>query len=1017
MAKCYVCRASVVWALGFVFCVGVSHGAEVVGGEERLGGENALNTQAETVGRVSAADAVRLESGVQAPAGFRVGVFAAEPAVNQPIAFTLDDRGRLWVAENYSYQSRQPSVNEEVAHRDRIVVLEDVDGDGAFDKRKVFWDGGERVTSVEVGFGGVWVMASPYLLFIADANGDDVPDGEPVVLLDGFAGDAAGHNFANGLMWGPDGWLYGRHGITARSLVGKPGTAEADRVPLDCGVWRYHPSRGDVDVVAQGTTNPWGMDYDAYGQMFMINTVIEHLWHVVPGAYFKRMHSEHSRRNIYELMEQTGDHIHWAESESWSVTKKGMSSTTDEAGGGHAHSGLMIYQGDNWPAEWRGEVFAINLHGQRINQDHLERKGSNYVGRHRPDFMKFKDPWFRGLDMKYGPDGGVYVSDWSDIGECHEADGVHRTSGRIYKITYGAARKLERVDVAGMSNEALVGLLSHENKWFARHARRNLQERALAGRDVGAAVGRLLSMFQSADDDRLKLQAMWSLFAMGEADESWLLEQLGHGSEHVRLWAMRLLTDGAEGFVADDVVGDRIAAMAATEKSALVRLYLASAMGSLSSDARWVIAEGLARRAEDAGDRKLMLMTWYGIEPVITRDADRAAKLASGCVSNDLRRFITRRLADDVDVNPKGLERLLAEFRGEEDKAVDVLRGMTEALSGRRRVSKPAGWSDFEASLHGGEEGEVGELRRQLGALFGDGVALDELQKIARDNKASSQERRNAVEALLEAQPEGLEGVLFDVLKKRVAMEEVLRGLAKYDHADIPGEVLGQWGRYNRVQRRAALGTLVSRKAYAGALTKAIDEGALSVGDLSAYHAQQMEALGDAEIDGWLAGNWGALASTNAEKKAQIEAYRAKFSEEVLAGADFERGREVFTLTCGACHRLNGEGGVIGPDLTGSDRGNLDYLLLNIIDPNAILAEDQRAMVVTMRGGRGVLGVVMSETERVLVMGTATGIEKLDVWEVARRRVLRRSLMPENLLESLSDEDKRDLLGYLGRGR
>ena len=314
------------------------------------------NTQAETIALTPPQQAA---ASFAAPEGFSVSLFASEPDVRQPIAFTTDGRGRLWVAENNTYAERE--LNFDLSQRDRIIILEDTDHDGRADRRKVFWDQGTRLTSVEIGFGGVWALCPPRLLFLPDRNGDDVPDGEPQVILEGWDTDAVRHNIANGLKWGPDGWLYGRHGIQATSRVGPPGTPSDQRTALNCCVWRYHPIRKDFEVVCQGGTNSWGMDWNEHGELFYINTVIGHLWHGLPGAHYERMYGEDFNPHLYTLMSQTADHFHWDTHEKWDVIRKVSSPTTDEAGGGHAHSGLLIYQGENWPERYRDTVLAVNL--------------------------------------------------------------------------------------------------------------------------------------------------------------------------------------------------------------------------------------------------------------------------------------------------------------------------------------------------------------------------------------------------------------------------------------------------------------------------------------------------------------------------------------------------------------------------------------------------------------------------------------------------------------------------------
>ena len=169
---------------------------------------------------------------------------------------------------------------------------------------------------------------------------------------------------------------------------------------------------------------------------------------------------------------------------------------------------MMIYQGDNWPAEYRGQLFTLNLHGRRANQEILERRGSGYVGRHGPDFFIAGDPWFRGMELSYGPDGGVFVLDWSDTGECHEYTGVHRTSGRIYKITYGEPKRSEVGDLAKLSASELVKLHTHANEWFARQARLELAARAEAGRGLDAAKEQLRELFEKQGDVVVKLRAL-----------------------------------------------------------------------------------------------------------------------------------------------------------------------------------------------------------------------------------------------------------------------------------------------------------------------------------------------------------------------------------------------------------------------------------------------------------------------------------------------------------------------------
>lgn len=590
------------------------------------------------------------------PEGFRATLFAGEPDVLQPIAFDFDDRGRLWVAECFSYPEFK------VENRDRILIFTDKDGDGRFDERKVFLENGTRISGLTIGFGGVWVTSAPNLLFYPDRNEDDQPDGKPEVILDGWT-LKAGHNMVNGLAWGPDGWLYGRHGITAPSFVGKPGTPEKERTTVSCSIWRYHPVKKVFEVVANGTTNPWGLDWDENGQPFFSNNVIGHLWHLIPGAHYKRMFGEDPNPHVYQLMEQTADHLHWSAGD-WTKARSGQESL----GGGHAHAGAMVYLGDNWPHEFRNRLMMANIHGNRLIYDNLLRQGSGYVAKHGSSFLVANDSWFRSVSVAYGPDGGVFVSDWNDFGECHDYDGSYRTSGRLYKVTYGTPRPVNDLNLAELADAELVRMQTHTNDWYVRHARRILQERAAAGKLEATTHASLTRLARQARYVPHKLRALWALNATGGlssqaalpgATERFpkqpldlrarslggkplLLELLEHPDEQVRWWCVQLLCEDKN---PSPQVLQRFEHMARTDESKFVRLALASALQRMPNNARWPIAHGLASHADDTVDPNLPLMIWYGVESAVPGNSAEAMRLASQSKIPLVREFIIRRLA------------------------------------------------------------------------------------------------------------------------------------------------------------------------------------------------------------------------------------------------------------------------------------------------------------------------------------------------------------------------------------
>jgi hypothetical protein len=288
--------------------------------------------------------------------------------------------------------------------------------------------------------------------------------------------------------------------------VGRPGTPTNEWVTLDCSIWRYHPVTKKFETVCRGTTNPWGLDWDENGQAFFSNNVIGHFWHVIPGAFYKRMFGSHDNPHLYELMDSCSDHLHW-QGAKWSEARGGPAH--DALGGGHSHCGLMIYQGDNFPPEWRGRAFMGNIHGNRVLYDVPSRNGSGYTAKHGGNFLLADDPWFRSTVQITGPDGGVFIADWNDYGECHDSDGSYRSSGRIYRVTYGTPRPLEmlKLNVAKLSDSELVNQLDHKSEWYRRHAQRVLQERAVAGKlekSTVASLRKLHAAEKDVPDDTVK---------------------------------------------------------------------------------------------------------------------------------------------------------------------------------------------------------------------------------------------------------------------------------------------------------------------------------------------------------------------------------------------------------------------------------------------------------------------------------------------------------------------------------
>jgi putative membrane-bound dehydrogenase-like protein len=945
------------------------------------------------------------------PEGFHVELVAGEPDIHQPIAFTMDAKGRLWVVEAHTYPVRR----EDGAGGDKVLVLEDADGNGSFERRTVFLDGLNLVSGIEVGFGGVWLGAAPYFLFVPDRDGDLVPDGEPQVLLDGWGYEDT-HETLNAFIWGPDGWLYGCHGVFTHSKVGKPGTPDEQRMELNAAVWRYHPTRHAFEVFAHGTSNPWGVDFDDHGQAFITACVIPHLYHVVQGGRYERQSGQHFSRFTYDDIKTIADHRHWV-----GDTPHGGNLRSNAAGGGHAHCGAMLYLGDRFPERYRGQLFFNNIHGNRVNVDSFERKGSGFVGRHEDDFLLANDAWFRGINLKYGPDGSVYLIDWYDERACHSQtpEVWNRTNGRIYRVTYGSYWP-QQVDLRALPSDELVGMQLHPNDWYVRQARLVLQERGPDER-VHALLAKILAEHQDATR---RLRALWALHATGGTTAEKLLPVLEDESEYVRAWTLQLLGElgidmGPE--QGDSFIDDMREAPAAEvayrflfrhaqeDPSPVVRLYVASLLQRLPRPAM-PLAQLLLGHAEDADDPNLPFVIWYGIEPWVAQEPEQALALLDTCRIPMVSRFIVRRLAAD----PTNHERLVQAMRDAKDGGrLELLLVETDrALRDERGLATPPSWPAARAELAERDGGRWRERVTMLAASFGDAGAFAELRAVLADTGRDVKDRGRALDALVRgsdaAAVPALQGAL-DVPELRSA---ALKGLAGFASDATPGAILAHYGAYDAEQRRDALNTLSERPVYARELLAAVERGDVPRDDLQAFVLRKLRALRDPEVDAQLLATWGVWRET--DKAARIQQLLGELTPEALAAADKGQGRAVFERTCVQCHTLFGNGGDLGPELTGANRKDLGYLLENMVDPNAVIGRDYQVTVVRTHDERLVTGILAGTSDTAVTLRTENDTIVVPIEDIAEQRLSNVSTMPEGQLDALTPGEIRALVAYLG---
>lgn len=491
--------------------------------------------------------------------------------------------------------------------------------------------------------------------------------------------------------------------------------------------------------------------------------------------------------------------------------------------------------------------------------------------------------------------------------------------------------------------------------------------------------------------------------AIGTIEPRQLAELLEHSSEHVRWWAVA--------WSAED--GGNSAALvqrAKRDSSPLVLLGLASAVHRLPVARRWPLVTALAERAEISGDKDIPLVVWYALAPAVAENPQRAVELLSTARVPLLRQFLSRRLADAGEM--PALAELLARHESQAVLA-DVTSGALRALRGRRNLGVPGAWPSAYQRLAECDQPSVRRQAELIALVLGDAAAERSLRDRALNDAAAAEERRGAVRALVEGRVNGLAPLLHKLVADAQLREVALQGLAALSDPATPNVVIKHYANFTSAEKQAAIATLAARKASAEKLLATVEAGKLPRGDISAYAARQIEAHRDQELTATLRRVWGDLRSVSQERRQRIAEWKQRLGKERLAQADLERGRAVFRKTCTGCHRLYGEGAQVGPDLTGSNRDNLDYLLENIFDPSAAVARDYRVKNLLLDDGRLVSGLILEESERTVTVATATEQLVIDRGDIDSMRDSPLSMMPDGLLLNLPADDVRDLIGYL----
>jgi putative membrane-bound dehydrogenase-like protein len=1026
------------------------------------------------------------------PEGYEVRCFAHEPMVQNPVAMTWDHRGRLWVVEAYEYPEGSnlpapfggvakddqyhplPKTGDKIP-RDRVIILEDTDNNGEADKRTVFVEGLNLASAIICGDNGIYIGQQPHLLHFRDGDGDDKPDAWRVVLT-GFGREDT-HELVNSFTWGPDGWLYMTHGVFTNSKVRRPGQPESEGFKFDAGIGRARPmsrdkeAKWEFEVFADGTSNPWGCDYDAAGNFFVSACVIDHFFHMAPGGIYVRQGGAPENPYSYELLPSIVKHKHFRA----------------------AYAGVQIYQGGRYPADTHGHAFIGNIHDNAIHEEVLTPVGATFKCEPRRDFLRANDGWFRPVSTQTGPDGFLWIMDWCDKYPCYQnakanPEGVDRERGRIWRVVHPGAgartpssakpddpkadegvRTPSDLDLKKLHTADLVKTLEHPNNWMRRMARRILVEKEFIGLPENkealasnAIFQTLTGILASSASSEKRLSALSILRQIATDDiegqtpiEDTCVHLLNDKDPVIRAWAIRYLaevradtTDGLGLVVskAAELVGDtdpmvRLAAANAWRFMHLPRLnmpmwmtrqeHLPLQYHPCDEDA----VANFMKATIQPGDNLLPFAIWMALEPLFgnperisweakvfdqfANTAPTTQPLSRVLSHKAMRRLCDTRKAENLDLAVDFCDKIAAH----EILLAHALDGLVKGQEGG--VMKPV--KDVSASLAKWRSSSSADVRKHaqtLAVLWGDEEAISSLAAILTTAKAPSKEVIEALQRLRGVKSPTFRQSLLQLIREGLGSHwPEVAVVAIRAAAELGGDefiepllnVVQASGLRSDPQSRglhhtAAIEALASRATWTKALLNAIAEQKVPASGFPAPVRRALATSKDKAIRDHAFKVLGAWQDSSEDVKSLIAAKK----QACLTGEpDLANGKLMFMATCMVCHEFHGGGQKVGPDLIGSGRSNLDAILANVIDPNQIIGNGYENFTVSTKDGRTLSGRVVEDTPgHVKLLGAGGAAQVVPRDQIATLTNTKQSLMPMGF-GALPDAMFRDLIWYI----
>lgn len=937
--------------------------------------------------------------------GFRVELAAAEPLLASPVAIDFDQDGRLYVAE---FPEFNQSSSKTPQGRGCIRLLEDTDGDGVFDKSTVFLRTLDTPTAVCCYDGGVFVGAAPNILYAKDTDGDGKADIRRVVFT-GFGRDALGEGMLNSFRWHFDNRIHVQTSLSG-GQVRHAEKNDAKPVSVRGQGFLFDPRTEGFELISGGGQH--GMSMDDWGRTF-VNSNHEPIHLLMYDRRYLARHPYLEAPGPALRIAPGGYHakvFRISPNEPWRVVRTRLRTLGLEGEGPHptereqpsgfytACSGVTVYRGDAWPAEYRGHVFVGEVANNLIFRARLEPNGVSLSAlRADPnvEFLASADTWFRPVQMANGPDGALYVVDMyrhliqgaaflTPAIVKHLDVGAGFDKGRLYRVVpEGFQRpKLPRLGTA--STAELVALLDHPNGWHRDTASRLLYQR----QDRSATVP-LKKLAAESKAPLGRMHALYALDGLKALDVATILGGLQDVEPQVRGHAVRL----AEAFEADPEIRARLEQMT-DDPDLRVRYQLAFSLGSVRGDMPNRALVQLARR--DGADRWFRLAILSSINGragemvrlLLAEPQYRATPQGRELLAALARLIGSANRADEIAALAQGIDALP---EGEQALA----RDLAQALLGKL----PAAGRERFASLSKGK----------ASAILAD--MLREAHGIASDEKRAASERVAAVRLLAMA-PFADRRDLFQALLRSRQPQPVqaaaVETLARHNHAGVAEILLEAWAGFSPQVRANAVETLFSRPAWIAAFFDAVEQGTIHRADLDPARIQALRAHPDARLRERAVQLF--ATSTLARRHEVVAAYQKALH---LKG-DRNRGKAVFQKECSTCHQLEGVGSQIGADLSAIRDQGMEAVLLNILDPNREVKPQFHSYSLVTDAGRTLTGMIAAETANSLTIrradGTTETVLRIHIDELRSTGL---SFMPEGLEKQIDVPAMADLLAYL----